>query len=503
MILTRFPLTSIATGALATGGLLVVLSVPAFGFFGGGGVTELSQRSAALPQPQAQVRVEAPVLPLNLLLTNDSEGASQIGPAAPASPEWVRTTRAVLLWSASADDAKIFTDAPEGTILRLLGQTQSGRVMVSYAGDGLFRKPGTAWVDATSVAGTDAPADLSAINDMAFKGLSDWMVTQRVVALWSGPDQKAVSLVELPKGAYVQAQGPVRDGRALVSYEGDFGARQPGVGWVEQAATATSAAPGRWLQAKVVSSLYSGSDDRASRFTDLPARSLVKIVEASAASDKRIQVEYFGDGGTRLPGVAWAPKADLASVTAPSPLPTRPAPTSPNVSAARPSTPSTMTPIQPYTVKNNADFIAQVGTAAQRSMKITNVPASVTVAQAILESDWGRSGLSRKANNLFGIKATRVVGSAGYIVMPTWENVDGEDVTVNQSFRAYATLEDSVTDHGKLFQQSNFRKAMAVASDPRSFAQAIADAGYATDPAYASKLIAIMDRYNLYQFDAR
>jgi len=127
----------------------------------------------------------------------------------------------------------------------------------------------------------------------------------------------------------------------------------------------------------------------------------------------------------------------------------------------------------------------------------------VTVAQAILESDWGRSRLSRLGNNLFGIKALgSVTGPAGVVTLTTWEHDDTGDVVVEAPFKAYYTLEQSIDDHGGFFMRNRrYRAALAVADDARAFAHEIQNAGYATDPSYASKLIDLMDRYDLYRFD--
>lgn len=150
------------------------------------------------------------------------------------------------------------------------------------------------------------------------------------------------------------------------------------------------------------------------------------------------------------------------------------------------------------------DFILQVAPGARDSMRKTGVPASVALAQAILESDWGRSKLTREANNLFGIKAYRDPGTAGIYEINTWEVIGGRNVTVLAAFKAYNTLADSIVDHGNWFHNnSRYRGALAVKHDPRAFAYAINAAGYATDPAYAPKLVQLMDRYNLYAYDVR
>jgi LysM repeat protein len=147
-------------------------------------------------------------------------------------------------------------------------------------------------------------------------------------------------------------------------------------------------------------------------------------------------------------------------------------------------------------------FIASIADAAVESADHTGVPASVTIAQAILESYWGSSRLAREANNFFGIKAQTRNGSAGAISFDVWEVIGGRNVMQTQAFRAYQTIAESFVDHGRFFvENGRYAGAMAARDDPRQFAREVNRAGYATDPAYASKLIGLMDRYNLYRFD--
>jgi flagellum-specific peptidoglycan hydrolase FlgJ len=241
--------------------------------------------------------------------------------------------------------------------------------------------------------------------------------------------------------------------------------------------------------------LWSGVDDKAQHFTDLPQWTKLRVVEGALPDAMRMQVEFFGDGLTRLPGMAWIGRADVGPITPPVPLPL-PAIIKPLVSA-------NTAQIERHTFASGAEFINTVGAAAQSSRKSTGVPASVTVAQAILESDWGRSRLARMGNNLFGIKALgSVSGPAGVVTLATWEHLASGDVIVQAPFKAYYTLEQSIDDHGRFFTRNRrYADALTVANDARAFAVAIQDAGYATDPNYASKLIGLMDRYDLYRFD--
>lgn len=159
-------------------------------------------------------------------------------------------------------------------------------------------------------------------------------------------------------------------------------------------------------------------------------------------------------------------------------------------------------PLPPGAAPWQRDFIMSVAPGARESQRKNGVPASVTLAQAILESDWGRSKLTREANNLFGIKASSGPGSAGIYEIDTWEVYNGQNATVLAAFRAYKTLSDSIVDHGRWFHNnSRYHGALAIKDDPRAFAYAINAAGYATDPAYAPKLIGLMDKFNLYAYD--
>lgn len=152
-------------------------------------------------------------------------------------------------------------------------------------------------------------------------------------------------------------------------------------------------------------------------------------------------------------------------------------------------------------ISTRDQFIAVVAEAAQDSQRTTGVPASVTIAQAILESNWGNSVLAKRGLNFFGIKAKGGPGSNGIIRLDTWEVLRGVNTTVNDTFRAYKNIFDSIEDHGK-FLRNNPRYSDAFrAGDPKEFARRIHRAGYATDPGYSTKLIGIMDRYNLYRYD--
>lgn len=147
-------------------------------------------------------------------------------------------------------------------------------------------------------------------------------------------------------------------------------------------------------------------------------------------------------------------------------------------------------------------FIASIGEAAVESQVQTGIPASVTIAQAILESYWGSSRLSRDANNYFGIKAQTKAGPAGTVSFDVWEVIGGRNVVQTQPFRKYNTIAESFVDHGRfILENSRYASALAVRGDARQFAREINRDGYATDPGYAAKLIGLMDRFDLYRYD--
>lgn len=150
--------------------------------------------------------------------------------------------------------------------------------------------------------------------------------------------------------------------------------------------------------------------------------------------------------------------------------------------------------------KNKA-FLESLIPGAQAAHKEHDVPASVTLAQAILESAWGQSKLTLEGCNLFGIKADKSWHGES-IMKPTTEYIKGKRITVQAPFRKYKSLADSIADHA-LFLRNNKRYSKAFeCGNGCEFAEAIAKAGYATDPAYSALLIAIIKQHKLDQYDA-
>ena len=122
-----------------------------------------------------------------------------------------------------------------------------------------------------------------------------------------------------------------------------------------------------------------------------------------------------------------------------------------------------------------------------------HIPASITLAQGLIESNAGRSTLATQANNHFGIK---VGGSwtGPYIVRA--------DDRPDDRFRKYKSARESFIDHSKFLQQKRYQGLYRLsATDYKGWARGLKAAGYATSPTYAETLIRVIEMYSLYQFD--
>ncbi|MEV4419409.1 glucosaminidase domain-containing protein [Patulibacter sp. NPDC049589] len=160
--------------------------------------------------------------------------------------------------------------------------------------------------------------------------------------------------------------------------------------------------------------------------------------------------------------------------------------------------------------RSRAAFLKKAGPEARRTFRAARVPASVTLAQAILESGDGTK--TADANNYFGIKAQSANPATGVFVWgrnavgcmhePTNESEGGTDVRQVAQFRLYRTMRGSFVDHG-LFLRENprYARAFKYRRSPRRFAQALQKAGYATDPGYATKLITLIKQDKLTRWD--
>lgn len=150
---------------------------------------------------------------------------------------------------------------------------------------------------------------------------------------------------------------------------------------------------------------------------------------------------------------------------------------------------------------NRADFVKSLSAAAVASAKITGIPASFTVAQAVLESGWGTSDLCRGACNIFGVKADSS-WRGETIDLPTKEYVDGKPITVIAKWRKYQDFAACLIDRATFLKRNpRYRLAFTGQRTGEDFARQIAAAGYATDPRYAEKLCSIIRSNNFSALD--
>lgn len=139
-------------------------------------------------------------------------------------------------------------------------------------------------------------------------------------------------------------------------------------------------------------------------------------------------------------------------------------------------------------------YIEKYASIAVSEMERTGVPASITLAQGLLESNAGMSALAVKGNNHFGIKCHNDW---------TGKRMAYDDNAPGECFRVYPSAENSFRDHSDFLRGRDRYKALFElgSTDYKGWARGLKKAGYATDPAYAQKLIAIIEDYSLYEYD--
>src|SRR5690606_37398803 len=142
------------------------------------------------------------------------------------------------------------------------------------------------------------------------------------------------------------------------------------------------------------------------------------------------------------------------------------------------------------------DYISLYAPVAMQSMKMYGIPASIKLAQGILESGSGNGTLCREANNHFGIKCKDEW---------TGETISHTDDAPDECFRKYKSALESYNDHSEFIAHRVYYKNLFTLdkSDYSAWAKGLKKAGYATDPKYAQKLISIIERYKLYEYDQK
>ena len=147
------------------------------------------------------------------------------------------------------------------------------------------------------------------------------------------------------------------------------------------------------------------------------------------------------------------------------------------------------------TVEQKINFyVKKYAPAATKNMRFFKIPASITLAQGILESGYGEGTLAKKANNHFGIKCHK-----------EWKgkSITHDDDEKDECFRSYKNPLKSYRDHSLFLVDRDRYSSLFTLNrkDYKGWAVGLKAAGYATDPKYADKLISLIERFNLIRFD--
>ena len=152
------------------------------------------------------------------------------------------------------------------------------------------------------------------------------------------------------------------------------------------------------------------------------------------------------------------------------------------------------------TINTPNDYINRYCKLATYEMLRSGVPASIKLAQAIVESSWGASDLARRSNNHFGVKARNWNGDVVYSIDDDY-NKTGR--LIPSAFRKYRSVEESYIDHSSFLQQSDrySRLFEYERTDYKHWASGLLSCGYSTDPHYCDLIINTVERYGLQEYD--
>lgn len=146
-------------------------------------------------------------------------------------------------------------------------------------------------------------------------------------------------------------------------------------------------------------------------------------------------------------------------------------------------------------------YIERFAPLAIKEMRRVGIPASITLAQAVVESNAGQSKLAQKSNNHFGIKCKSYW--TGLTVQYKDDDFDAKGKLIESCFRAYGDIESSFRDHSDFLKGSDKYSELFTLdkSDYKAWAVGLMSSGYATDKTYALKLITVIEDFQLYRFD--
>jgi murein L,D-transpeptidase YcbB/YkuD len=146
----------------------------------------------------------------------------------------------------------------------------------------------------------------------------------------------------------------------------------------------------------------------------------------------------------------------------------------------------------------DTSFLAKLKPYVLADMRSSGILASLTAAQAFIESNKGNSGLTVKCNNLFGIKG-KYKGQSGSFM--TTEYYNGVKQRVMADFRKYPSWQESIADHSSLFNRLSRYSNLRGLKDYKLACKYVKDDGYATSPTYTQTLINTIEKYKLYEWD--
>jgi hypothetical protein len=148
------------------------------------------------------------------------------------------------------------------------------------------------------------------------------------------------------------------------------------------------------------------------------------------------------------------------------------------------------------------NFIEMIGNAAVSYYKTYGILPSLTISQAILESNWGKSGLSRDCHNYFGMKWKTGCGCDYKEYQTKEQNKEGSYVTIKARFRKYDSVEEGIKGYYEFLQYKRYQNLKGVV-DAAVACELIRKDGWATSLKYTQNLLALIERYSLVSWDAK
>lgn len=148
----------------------------------------------------------------------------------------------------------------------------------------------------------------------------------------------------------------------------------------------------------------------------------------------------------------------------------------------------------------NKEFIEAIGKAAVKYYPTYKILPSLTIAQACLESGWGKTGLAKECHNYFGMKWTSTCGTDFKEYKTGEQKPDGTPYTISAKFRKYASVADGIKGYYDFIDYPRYRNLKGI-TDYREACHTIKDDGWATDISYTNKLITMVQTYNLWEYD--